>query len=137
MCVFCDIVSGDSAALVYEDDDTVAFLDNRPIFPGHTLVIPRMHHETLADLPAELLSPLFANVQMLSRAVPAAVDAVGTFVAVNNKVSQSVPHLHVHVVPRRPKDGLKGFFWPRQRYRDDAHRAEVAEAIRRQIETQV
>jgi len=135
--VFCDIVSGDSAALVYEDDDTVAFLDNRPIFPGHTLVIPRMHHETLADLPAELLSPLFANVQMLSRAVPAAVDAVGTFVAVNNKVSQSVPHLHVHVVPRRPKDGLKGFFWPRQRYRDDAHRAEVAEAIRRQIETQV
>jgi len=137
MCVFCEIVSGDSAALVYEDDDTVAFLDIRPIFPGHTLVIPRMHHETLADLPAELLSPLFANVQMLSRAVPAAVDAVGTFVAVNNKVSQSVPHLHVHVVPRRPKDGLKGFFWPRQRYRDDAHRAEVAEAIRRQIETQV
>jgi histidine triad (HIT) family protein len=102
----------------------------RPVFEGHTLLVPRSHHETLADLPAELIEPLFANAQMLSRAVVDATGAVGTFVAMNNKVSQSVPHLHVHVVPRRPKDGLRGFFWPRRRYSSDDAMAAVAESIR-------
>ncbi|MDQ4126016.1 MAG: HIT family protein [Actinomycetota bacterium] len=131
MCVFCEIVRGETGAhVVFEDDVTLAFLDVRPVFEGHTLVVPREHYETLADLPAALIEPLFANVQMLSRAVPDALAAAGTFVAMNNKVSQSVPHLHVHVVPRRPKDGLRGFFWPRRKYRDDAAMAAVAESIR-------
>jgi histidine triad (HIT) family protein len=108
----------------------LAFLDARPLFPGHVLVIPRQHHETLADLPTDLIQPLFDAVQRLSRAVPDAMESTGTFVANNNKVSQSVPHLHVHVVPRRPKDGLRGFFWPRQRYDDDGHAARTAAAIR-------
>ncbi|HEX2050234.1 MAG TPA: HIT family protein [Actinomycetota bacterium] len=131
MCTFCSIARGDtSAAVVYSDDDHVAFLDHRPLFPGHTLVVPRPHYETLGDLPRAAVGPLFEVAQALARAVEAALDAHGTFVAMNNRVSQSVPHLHVHVVPRRPKDGLRGFFWPRQRYRDDAHVAEVAGAIR-------
>jgi histidine triad (HIT) family protein len=119
MCVFCDIVSGAAAAhVVFEDDLTLAFLDVRPVFEGHTLLVPKAHHETLADLPDELVAPLFTNARTLSRAVVDALDATGTFVAMNNKVSQSVPHLHVHVVPRRPKDGLRGFFWPRTTYAD-------------------
>ena len=113
----------------------MAFLDIRPIFPGHTLLVPRDHHETLADLPDDLIGPLFATARLLSRAVPDAVDAHGTFVAMNNKVSQSVPHLHVHVVPRRPKDGLRGFFWPRQKYTSDDERERVAEAIRASVAT--
>ena len=116
--------------MVLDDDEVVAFLDARPVFPGHVLVVPKVHHETLPDLPHDLLGPLFARVQQVAAAVPVALDAVGTFVAVNNKVSQSVPHLHVHVVPRRPKDGLRGFFWPRVAYDDDAHAASVASAIR-------
>ena len=131
MCVFCDIASGAAPAhLVLENDAIVAFLDVRPLFPGHTLVVPRQHHETLTDLPAELLTPFFAAVQELARAVPAALDATGTFVAMNNKVSQSVAHLHTHVVPRRFKDGLKGFFWPRTKYTDDDHMSSVAASIR-------
>ncbi|HYP24583.1 MAG TPA: HIT family protein [Actinomycetota bacterium] len=131
MCVFCEIVRGEGAAhVVFEDEVSLAFLDVRPVFEGHTLLVPREHHETLADLPPALIEPLFANVQMLSRAVVSAVDAKGSFVAMNNKVSQSVPHLHVHVVPRRPKDGLRGFFWPRRKYRDDDDMAAVAESIR-------
>jgi histidine triad (HIT) family protein len=130
-CVFCAIVRGETTAhVVFEDEVTVAFLDVRPVFEGHTLVVPREHHETLADLPAGLIEPLFSNVRMLSRAVPDALGATGSFVAMNNKVSQSVPHLHVHVVPRRPKDGLRGFFWPRRRYRGDDEMATVAESIR-------
>jgi histidine triad (HIT) family protein len=130
-CVFCDIVAGDVPAhVVAADDDTVAFLDTRPVFPGHVLLVPRDHHETLAGLPPALIGPLFAAAQRLARAVEAGMDAHGTFVAINNAVSQSVPHLHVHVVPRRRKDGLRGFFWPRQRYTDDAEMAAVAARIR-------
>jgi len=116
--------------VVLDDGEVVAFLDVRPVFPGHVLVVPRSHHETLADLPTESLGPLFERVQRLSAVLPAALDAAGTFVAVNNKVSQSVPHLHVHVVPRRPKDGLRGFFWPRTAYDSDEHAAAVASSIR-------
>lgn len=131
MCVFCDIVRGDvPAEVVFEDDFCMAFLDIRPLFPGHCLVIPRDHHETLADLPEAGVDPFFKVVRLLSGVVPAALGAEGTFVAMNNKISQSVPHLHAHVVPRRRKDGLKGFFWPRRGYRDAAEIQETGDAIR-------
>jgi histidine triad (HIT) family protein len=130
-CVFCGIVDGDVAAhVVASDDVTLAFLDSRPVFPGHVLLVPRDHHETLTDLPPDLVGPLFDAAQRLARAVETGMDAHGTFVAMNNRVSQSVPHLHVHVVPRRRKDGLRGFFWPRQRYRDEEEAADVAARIR-------
>lgn len=130
-CVFCKILAGQLGChQVYEDPEVVAFLDHRPLFPGHTLVVPREHHETLGDLPLEKIEPLFAVVRRLSLAVPAACKAQGSFVALNNKVSQSVPHLHVHVVPRNRKDGLRGFFWPRVPYRDEEHEKATAEAIR-------
>jgi histidine triad (HIT) family protein len=118
------------AAIVVETEHTVAFLDHRPIFPGHTLVLPREHVETLRDLPDALLAPFFTEVRRLAAAVQDAMAAHGTFVAENNVVSQSVPHLHVHVVPRRRKDGLRGFFWPRTTYADDAEREAVAASIR-------
>ena len=121
------------AHVVFEDEHSVAFLDQRPVFPGHVLLVPREHHETLVDLPRALLEPLFANAQRLADAVPRALDATGTFVAMNNKVSQSVPHLHVHVVPRRPKDGLRGFFWPRTKYRNDEEMAQTAALIAAQL----
>jgi histidine triad (HIT) family protein len=131
MCVFCDIASGATGAhVVFEDEVSLAFLDYRPLFPGHSLLIPRQHLETLADLPDALVEPLFRNARLLSHAIPKALDATGSFVAMNNKVSQSVPHLHVHVVPRRPKDGLKGFFWPRHKYKDEAHMERTAASIR-------
>ena len=130
-CLFCRVVSGDLPAhVVYEDEFTVAFLDHRPLFPGHALVVPRAHVETLLDLPSAAVAPVFAAVQMLARAVERGLGAAGSFVAVNNRISQSVPHLHVHVVPRRPKDGLKGFFWPRGHYRDEAEAAEIAARFR-------
>ena len=129
--MFCSIVAGDTPAhVVASDDATVAFLDSRPVFPGHVLLVPKDHHETLTDLPASLLGPLFDAAQRVARAVETGMDAHGTFVAMNNRVSQSVPHLHVHVVPRRRKDGLRGFFWPRQRYQDDEEMARVAAQIR-------
>jgi len=134
-CRFCDIVAGRSpAAVVLDEDHAMAFLDVRPVFPGHTLLVPRAHHETLTDLPADAVGPLFLTVQRLGRAVQAAMEAEGTFVAVNNTVSQSVPHLHVHVVPRRRKDGLRGFFWPRTRYADDEEMERVAARIRAAVE---
>ena len=130
-CLFCRIVSGsEPAAVVLDDDAAVAFLDTRPLFVGHTLVVPRHHHETLVDLPVEAVDPLFRRVRRLAAAVGHAFDAPGTFVAMNNTVGQSVPHVHVHVVPRRPKDGLRGFFWPRTRYADDTQMAATAAAIR-------
>jgi histidine triad (HIT) family protein len=130
-CVFCSIVAGETgAAVVLDDDDFLGFLDVRPVFPGHVLLVPRAHHATLGDLPAGLLGPLFERAQRLSVAVPTAMGATGTFVAMNNVVSQSVPHLHVHVVPRSPKDGLRGFFWPRTSYDDDEHVARTGAAIR-------
>jgi len=118
------------ARLVFEDKISLAFLDHRPVFPGHCLLIPREHYETLADLPEDLVGPFFRNAQRLSRAVESAMDAHGTFVAMNNRVSQSVPHLHTHVVPRRRKDGLKGFFWPRQPYQSEEEIEAVQSAIR-------
>ena len=129
-CLFCRIVSGElPATVVYEDENAVAFLDHRPLFNGHTLLVPREHVETLGDLPTTLVGPYFEAAQLLSRAVQSALDAEGTFVAMNNRVSQSVPHLHVHVVPRRKKDGLKGFFWPRTKYKDE----EEMKAVQRKI----
>ena len=108
----------------------LAFLDTTPLFPGHVLLVPREHHETLMDLPHSLIAPLFEAAQRLSVAVQSATDAQGVFVAVNNVVSQSVPHLHVHVVPRTKGDGLRGFFWPRQKYGSDDEAAAVAARIR-------
>ena len=130
-CGFCSIVAGETPAhVVASDAATLAFLDVRPVFPGHVLLVPRAHHETLTDLPPALVAPLFDAAQRLSRAVETGMEAHGTFVAMNNRVSQSVPHLHVHVVPRRRKDGLRGFFWPRQRYAGDEEMASVAARIR-------
>ena len=130
-CVFCAIIAGDlDGHVVAEDDETLAFLDRRPLFAGHTLVVPKTHHETLADLPADLLVPVFARAQQLAAVMEAALGAAGSFVAMNNRISQSVPHLHVHVVPRNPKDGLKGFFWPRHPYADEAEMADYAERLR-------
>ena len=129
-CLFCRIVSGElPATVVYEDDTSVAFLDHRPLFQGHTLLVPREHVETLGELSFKLVGPYFEAAQLLSRAVESAMDAQGTFVAMNNRVSQSVPHLHVHVVPRRKGDGLKGFFWPRTKYKSDEDMEEVKKKI--------
>ncbi|MDX1979665.1 MAG: HIT family protein [Bryobacteraceae bacterium] len=125
-CAFCDVIAGGQrAAVIYEDDFTFAFLDHRPVFPGHVLLVPKRHVETLPGLPDDLLQPLFAAARMLSGAVVKAMEAEGSFVAMNNHVSQSVPHLHVHIVPRRKGDGLRGFFWPRQKYRDEQHLQET------------
>jgi histidine triad (HIT) family protein len=133
-CVFCAIVAGETPAHVVLDDDAfVAFLDIRPLFHGHVLLVPREHHETIWDLPPELHAGLLERTQRLSVAVRDATDARGIFNAMNNVVSQSVPHLHMHVVPRRPKDGLRGFFWPRTRYADDAEAGAVAAAIRARL----
>ena len=133
-CLFCRIVAGDERAeIVFSDDVSVAFLDTRPVFAGHTLLVTREHYATLPDLPAELIEPYFANVQTLSVAVRDAMEAQGTFVAINNVVSQTVPHLHTHVVPRVKKDGLRGFFWPRTKYEHDERAAETAARIRAAI----
>jgi len=129
-CTFCGILAGELPAHVVLDDEVaLAFLDVRPLFPGHVLVVPRAHVETLPDLPHDQVGPYFERVQRLSVAVRDAMGAAGTFVAMNNAVSQSVPHLHTHVVPRTKGDGLRGFFWPRTRYDDDAHMADVAARI--------
>jgi histidine triad (HIT) family protein len=133
-CLFCRIVSGEVAAtIVYEDDNSVAFLDHRPLFHGHTLLAPRVHVETLGELPVSLVGPFFKTAQLLSRAIEPALGAEGTFVAMNNRVSQSVPHLHIHVVPRRRKDGLKGFFWPRTKYKSDDEMLAVKNLIAAEI----
>ena len=133
-CLFCRIAAGDvPAAVVYADDRCLAFLDHRPLFPGHVLLVTRRHFATLPDLPPDELGPLFTVAQVLARAVETGLGAAGSFVAINNRVSQSVPHLHVHVVPRQPKDGLRGFFWPRQKYAGDDEmertRAALAQAV--------
>jgi len=120
-CPFCKIIRSEVQSYnVFEDDLTLAFLDRRPLFPGHCLLIPKSHYETLIDLHAALVAPLFQNAQLLARAMEQGLRAEGTFVAINNRISQSVPHLHIHIVPRHKKDGLKGFFWPRQHYQDEA-----------------
>ncbi|WP_416901071.1 HIT family protein [Micromonospora echinospora] len=129
-CVFCGIVAGAVPAFrVVDEADGVAFLDTRPVFKGHVLVVPRTHLVTLADLPPESLTGYFGLVRRLAVAVEAGLDAGGTFVAMNNRVSQSVPHLHTHVVPRTKGDGLRGFFWPRTRYADDDEASSYAERL--------
>ena len=133
-CVFCNVINGDLAApIVFSDEVSLAFLDHRPLFPGHCLLVPRAHHETLTDLPASQIGKFFSNAQFLAKAIEKAMEAEGTFVAMNNRVSQSVPHLHVHIVPRRRKDGLKGFFWPRNKYHDEDHARKTQAAIKKTI----
>lgn len=134
-CIFCKIIAGEiESQVVYTDSDTVAFLDSHPLFPGHVLLCPREHYVTLLDVPARLTGTIFGTTQLLARAVESALDAEGTFIAINNRVSQTVPHLHIHIVPRRRRDGLKGFFWPRQRYKDDEAREAVRDAIEREVQ---
>lgn len=134
-CKFCLITKHTiEATIVFEDAATVVFLDRRPLFPGHCLVVPREHYQTLGDLPADLVGTLFESVQIVSRAVESGMKAQGTFVAINNKISQSVPHIHVHVVPRRAKDGLRGFFWPRGKYSNQEEELRARDAIRNEIE---
>ena len=136
-CLFCRIVSGTlPATIVHEDEHSVAFLDHRPLFHGHTLLVPREHFETLNDLTPSLIEPFFKTAQLLSQAVESALKAEGTFVAMNNRVSQSVPHLHVHIVPSRKGDGLKGFFWPRTKYQSDEEMKLVQSAIQQAVEKQ-
>jgi histidine triad (HIT) family protein len=133
-CPFCRIAAGEQeAAIVLDEPHALAFLDHRPLFPGHCLLITREHRETLLDLGSDEIGPFFATAQLLAQAVTEAMGAEGTFVALNNVVSQSVPHLHVHVVPRRRKDGLRGFFWPRTKYESSEQEAEVAAAIRQAV----
>jgi histidine triad (HIT) family protein len=130
-CRFCSVVSGElDVNVVFEDEISLAFLDHRPLFWGHSLLIPREHHETIWDLPDALVGPVFSNVRLLSEAVRDAMNAQGAFIALNNVVSQSVPHFHVHVAPRNRKDGLRGFFWPRHKYESEEHARATAEAIR-------
>lgn len=133
-CVFCEIICGRLAAeVVYRDERSVAFLDRSPLFKGHVLVVPVDHTPTLAELPSGEIAPLFGLVQRIATALPAALSADGSFVAINNVVSQSVAHLHVHVVPRRRRDGLRGFFWPREKYIDDSDAAAIAALIRARL----
>jgi len=133
-CKFCQIVRGEVRShIVFEDGVTFAFLDHRPLFAGHCLLIPKEHYETLSDLPAAVVPALFSNVQLVARSVEEVLAADGSFVAINNRVSQSVTHLHVHVVPRRKKDGLKGFFWPRQKYENEEAILKVQETLRSTI----
>jgi histidine triad (HIT) family protein len=132
-CAFCKIVRDADGLRVFEDEHTVTFLDHRPLFPGHCLLIPRSHFQTIQDLPDSLLAPLLANVRMLSAAIEVGMHAQGTFIAANNRVSQSVPHFHVHIVPRTKGDGLKGFFWPRRKYKSADEIDEVLRALRAAI----
>jgi histidine triad (HIT) family protein len=132
-CAFCKIARDDDGSRVFEDEHSIAFLDHRPLFPGHCLLIPRSHFETIQDLPQSLVAPLFANVRILAAAVELGMQAEGTFIAANNRISQSVPHFHVHIVPRRKGDGLKGFFWPRRKYRSAEEVAAVLKTLRAAI----
>jgi len=133
-CIFCDIASGKlPASLVYDRDDFLAFLDKKPLFHGHVLLVPRVHVAAMTDLPGESAAKIFPVAQSIARAVETAMGAEGTFVAINNKVSQSVPHLHMHIVPRKKGDGLKGFFWPRSKYASDVEMDDVAARIRERL----
>ncbi len=135
-CIFCEIVAGHVAAdIVFRDEHCVAFLDRSPLFKGHVLVVPVNHVPTLPDLTSDAIAPLFSLVQRVAAALPLALSADGSFIAINNVVSQSVAHLHVHVVPRRRKDGLRGFFWPREKYVDESDSAAVAALIRARLGT--
>jgi histidine triad (HIT) family protein len=133
-CTFCDIITVLDVYVVHEGEVAVAFLDHRPVFKGHVLLVPYQHYETLTDFPDSLIEPLFTTTKNLARAIEDGLGADGTFVAINNRVSQSVPHLHVHIVPRRRKDGLRGFFWPRTKYAGDDEMREYATKIRSALE---
>ncbi|MBZ5581513.1 MAG: HIT family protein [Acidobacteriia bacterium] len=134
-CLFCRIASGAvPAPVVFQDDACAAFLDHRPLFPGHCLLIPRAHYETLPDLPPNRIEPLFATARRLCAAVEETMQSEGSFLAINNRVSQSVPHLHIHVVPRRRKDGLRGFFWPRGKYTDETEMERIRAALEKNME---
>ena len=129
-CIFCQIATGEKEAkVVFEDGASLAFLDARPLFPGHCLLIPKAHYETIADVPKHLIGTLFSNAQDLAAVVKSAMQAEGTFVATNNTVSQSVPHFHIHIVPRRRKDGLRGFFWPRHAYSSEDEMIAVRDVL--------
>lgn len=133
-CVFCNIVAGkEDAYHVFEDDRILVFLDTRPLFHGHCLLVPREHHETLPNLPSGQVNHLFQRVRQLAEAVEVAMEAEGTFVAINNTVSQSVPHLHVHVAPRVEDDGLRGFFWPRTEYESSEQANRIAKSIEEEM----
>ncbi len=130
-CTFCDIAAGSlSAARVLDEPEVLAFLDRSPVFPGHVLIVPRTHYDTLTDLPADLIPVVFGAAQRIAKAVQQALGSDGTWVSLNNTVSQSVPHLHVHVVPRKRKDGLRGFYWPRVKYPSEDAMQEVSATIR-------
>jgi histidine triad (HIT) family protein len=133
-CLFCQIIAGRvPAEIVWRGEGSLGFLDHKPLFPGHVLLVPDRHYETLADIPSEITGPLFQAAQKLQLAVERAMNAEGSFIAINNRVSQSVPHLHVHIVPRRKGDGLKGFFWPRRPYESGEHLHHTGEQIRRAL----
>lgn len=137
-CIFCQIVTrAVPAAILFEDQLTLAFLDHRPLFPGHTLLIPKEHIETLNEVSSPLLERLTQNARLLAIGMEKGLGAQGAFMAINNRVSQSVPHLHLHVVPRTKGDGLKGFFWPRQKYRDGEHLEETRASLARIMEESV
>ncbi len=133
-CLFCKIAKGKvEAYIVFEDKNSLAFLDRRPLFLGHCLLIPKIHCCTLIDLPVRLIAPLFADVKLLAQAMEEGLGAEGSFIAINNRISQSVPHLHIHIVPRRKGDGLKGFFWPRHSYKDESEILEIQELLKSAI----
>ena len=133
-CIFCRIVRGEVKAYqVYENDVMIVFLDTGPIFEGHCLICPKEHVDNIQDLPARLMQPLLETAQVIGAAVEKGLGAEGSFMALNNNVSQSVPHFHLHVIPRRRGDGMKGFFWPRRPYRDEAHIIATQEALRKAI----
>ncbi|STY31016.1 Histidine triad (HIT) protein [Legionella wadsworthii] len=133
-CIIDSIVAkSEKSSIVFEDEQFIAFLDTRPLFPGHTLLAPKIHFKTLYDVPHSLIPPLFFLTQKIGKAVEKAMNASGSFIAMNNTISQSIPHLHIHIVPRNKQDGLKGFFWPRTRYENEGHMLEVQEKIRYQL----
>lgn len=133
-CKFCKIVAKEAESYtVFEDEISVAFLDIRPLFPGHTLLVPKNHYETFLDLPDNLISPIFKNAKLLESAIEKALITDGSFIAINNKVSQSIPHMHIHIVPRKKNDGLKGFFWPRYPYKDKGEIEQIQELIKNEI----
>jgi len=134
-CPFCKIVKGEHDVYrVFEDEMSIAFLDNNPVFPGHCLLVPKAHHQLVQQLPKPLIAPLFTNLQIVAEGVKAGMKADGTFIGINNGVSQHIPHLHIHVIPRRKGDGLKGFFWPRAKYPDEKAASETQMAIKSAID---
>lgn len=134
-CVFCKIIRGESEGfIVFEDELSLAFLDIRPLNPGHCLLVPKEHYETLMDVPEDLIGPLFKNAKLISKAIELGLSAQGIFIGINNRISQSVPHLHIHIVPRNKNDNLKGFFWPRYPYRDRETVLDIQGRIRNAIE---